>query len=496
MTVAARRNARLRAMALAAIPFVLLAFSAIPRVWAPDLVPFGERQAAYVSEAFRRAPVSLATFYADPNVPLLAMVDPLLRDVPWPIESWVVLRGLVDALGVSLLYLAARSAVGVWPGVLAALLYALNPLAWEAVRDPAGALGAIVVSAMLLAATRFVRRRTVLRGVVLGGVLLLIGAPAVLRTGFDPHDLVASLVDRVVPSLLTVSFSLVPFLLALPFLSARGWLRWGGVAASVLLCLVVIGIVAGPDRGKNLPGPFATLHDWTALERAVRETMTRTGAREVIVRDEAQTAFLAGPLQALLRRDVSVRKVWALSLLPLEHETVFVLYPPDAPQSAELQRASSLLVVAELDGTDTGARVATLRPRPAVDWLARAEQIDDGAFADGSRLLGVKTQPGSDGALVVALYWQLPVAPAQGQGVRFVVGRIGAPTAETIGIELPPLDVRRGAEIVVQVARVGSASNGQPTGMLQVTLYDSAGTIVRTTAGGVSLDVPRGSTPR
>lgn len=495
MTVSARRNARLRALALAAIPFLLFVVAAVPRVWAPDLVPFGEQQAPYVSEAFRRAPVSLLTFYIDPSVPLLALLDPLFRGLPWPIETWVVLRGLVDALGVSLLYLAARSLVGAWPALLAAVLYAANPLAWAAARDPSGALGAIVASAVMLAAVRFVRNRSIVRGVILGAVLLLLGEPAVLRTGFDQHDVVTSVVNEVLPSLMTVTFSVVPFALALPFLSTRVWLRWGGVAATVLFCLVVIGVVAGPDRGKNLDGPFTTLWEWRALESAVRETAGRTGVQEVIVRDEAQTAFLAGLLKALLRRDVSVRKVWALSLLPLDREAVFVLYPPVAPQSAELQRASSLNIVAGSDGLDTGARIATLRPRPASDWLARVERIDDGAFADGSRLLGLQAQPGPDGSLVVALYWQLPVAPAQGQGVRFVVGRNGAPSGESIGITLPPSDIRRSGEIVVQAARLGPGPGGQPIGPLQVALYDGAGTIVRTSAGSVSLDVPPGSAP-
>jgi hypothetical protein len=496
MTVLARRNARLRALALAAIPFVLFVVAAIPRVWAPDLVPFGERQAAYVLRSINRSSASLWTLYADPTLPVLALVDPLVRHVPSPVAAWVVVRGLLDALGVALLYLAARRLVGAGPATLAALLYAANPLAWAAVRDPAGALGAIVAAALLLVAARFVRRHTIPRGVMLGAVLLLLGVPAVLRTGFDPHDIVPSLVNLAIPSLLTVAFSLVPFLLALPFLSTRVWPRWGGVAAAALSCLFVIGMVAGPDRTTHAPGPFSTLREWTALERAVRETAGRTGVQEVVVRDEAQTAFLAGPLQALLRHDVSVRKVGAMSLLPLEREAVFVLYPSDAPQPAELQRVSSLVVVAGQDGADTGARIATLRPRPAVDWLARVERLDDGAFADGSQLLGVNAQPGADGSLVAALYWHLPVAPVQGHGVRFVVGRNGAPTTEAIGMMLPPLDVRRSGEIVVQAAQLGPVPNGQPVATLQVTLYDSAGTIVRTSAGGISLDVPAGSAPR
>jgi hypothetical protein len=496
MTVSARRNARLRALALAAIPFVLFVVAAVPRVWAPDLVPFGDRQAAYVSEAFRLAPVSLATFYLDPSVPLLALVDPMLRAWPWPVETWVVLRGLLDAIGVSLLYLAARSAVGVWPGIMAAALYAANPLAWGAGRDPAGALGALLAAAVLLAAVRFVRHRSVPRGVILGAVLLLLGLPAIFRTGFDRHDIVPSLVGRTVPSLLTILFSLVPFLLTLPFLTTRVWVRWGGVAATVVLCLAVIGAVAGPDRGTSQPGPYATLREWSALERAVRETAGRTGVHEVTIQDEAQSGLLAKPLQALLRGDVRVRTVSTSALLPLEREGVFLLYPPDARRSAELQPASSLMHVIGPDGTDTGARVATLRPRPMADWLARVDRVEDGAFADDSTLLGVKAQPGADGGTDIALYWQLPVAAGQALGARCVVGRAGAPSSDDIGTELPPVDDRRGGEIVVQSVHLRPGADGQQAGAVHVTLYDDAGTIVRTAAGGVSLDVPLGSAPR
>ena len=44
-TVAARRNARLKQAALTAIPLLLFLIAAGLRVWEPDLVPFGVRQA-------------------------------------------------------------------------------------------------------------------------------------------------------------------------------------------------------------------------------------------------------------------------------------------------------------------------------------------------------------------------------------------------------------------------------------------------------------------
>jgi hypothetical protein len=179
-TVSQLRWARIRAAALATIPLVLFLVAALPRIWAPDLVPFGDRQAAYVLEARSRAPVSPATWYADPTVPTLALVEPFLSVLPSPIAAWVVVRGLLDALGVALLYLAARRVVGVTGGVMAALLYALSPTAWAASRDPAGPLGAPVAAAALLAAILLAARPTLLRAAIFGVLLGLLarGVPA------------------------------------------------------------------------------------------------------------------------------------------------------------------------------------------------------------------------------------------------------------------------------------------------------------------------------
>ena len=112
-TVAARRNARIRAAALATVPVILFVIAAVPRVWAPDLVPFASRQGALVASAHAQAAPSLLTIYTDVSLPPLALLGPLLRLLPAPIETWVVVRGLLDAVGVALLYLAARPIVGV-----------------------------------------------------------------------------------------------------------------------------------------------------------------------------------------------------------------------------------------------------------------------------------------------------------------------------------------------------------------------------------------------
>ena len=173
-TAAARRRARLKQWALTAIPFLLFAIAAGLRVWEPDLVPFGLRQAEYVSLASARAPVSWFALYADQTVTPLMLVEPLLRQVPSPVLIWVVSRGLLDGLGVVLLFLAARPLVGVWGAGLAALLYAVNPAVWAATRDPAGPLTAMMMAAALWAAVRLVHSPTLLRGAIFGAALGLL----------------------------------------------------------------------------------------------------------------------------------------------------------------------------------------------------------------------------------------------------------------------------------------------------------------------------------
>ena len=102
---------------------------------------------------------------------------------------------------------------------------------------------------------------------------------------------------------------------------------------------------------------------------------------------------------------------------------MFVLPDTDVGQPVELRRASSQLLVATPDGTDVGARIVTLRPRSAADWLARIDGITDGGFVDGSRLLGLTVESRPGGAPDVTLYWQLPIATSPSPlGERIAVG--------------------------------------------------------------------------
>ena len=174
MMATARRNARLRAAALAAIPLLLFIVAAIPRVWAPDLVPFDPWEAAFVADARAHAADSWARAYAVPTWPALALADPWLRALPSPVAGWVVVRGLLDALGVAVLYLAVRRLVGPFGATVAGLLYAASPVAWAASRDPAGSFGPLLGAVALLAAVRLIERPTLLRGALLGVTLGLL----------------------------------------------------------------------------------------------------------------------------------------------------------------------------------------------------------------------------------------------------------------------------------------------------------------------------------
>lgn len=226
LTVAARRNARLRAAARAAIPVFLFLLAAALRLWEPDLVPFGLRQAEYVSAANSHAPLSWTALYADRTVTPLMLVQPLLRELPAPVVVWVALRGLLDSLGVALLFLVARPLVGVWGATLAALLYAVNPSLWAAARDPAGPLSAVVMAAALWAAVRLVRRPTLLRGAILG---LMLG---LLARGVSPALVVVAL------GAVTLAFG-------------RASWKVGGVTALALVACALPALIASPDGTVN-----------------------------------------------------------------------------------------------------------------------------------------------------------------------------------------------------------------------------------------------------
>ena len=234
LTVAARRNARLRAAAIATIPFLLVLIAVVPRLWEPDLVPFGARQAEYVSAASSRVPLSWAALYGDLTVTPLMLVQPLLRELPAPVVLWVMMRGLLDSLGVAFLFLAARPLVGVWGATLAALLYALNPTTWAAVRDPAGPLTAVFMAAALWVAVRLAQRPTLLRGAILGVVL-------------------GMLARSIEPGLLVVALG------ALTLALARASWKVGGLTALALVVTAGPAILVRPDLSIARVGSYVAL---------------------------------------------------------------------------------------------------------------------------------------------------------------------------------------------------------------------------------------------
>src|SRR5205823_3321244 len=105
-----------------------------------------------------RAGTAWLQSYADPTYPVAALADPMARDLPSPVGTWIVLRALLDSLGVAILYLATGRVLNRGAALLAALAYALNPALWAMARDPAGSFAGLVVAAGLLAAVRTIQR--------------------------------------------------------------------------------------------------------------------------------------------------------------------------------------------------------------------------------------------------------------------------------------------------------------------------------------------------
>ena len=641
-TATARRNARLRAAALATIPLILCVLAAVPRLWAPDLVPYGEHQAAYVADAHARSADTWARAYASPDRPALAAIDPCLRMLPWPVVGWVTARGLLDALGVSLLYLAVRPLVGAIGATAAAVLYAVSPIAWAAARDPAGSFGPLLGAAALLAAVRTIARPTLVRGAMLGialgllarsvplgllvallGAVTLFSARASWRVGgvtalalvlaagpatFAPlaalHSVfVADVVETrsiafspTVPLVLLVAASAIVWharlRVSLPFaivwmgvaILGGDWVwrtslrsvvspvpleayvgalardqlalatsfvllalvvarhqavRWGGrIAALVTVALfaAATGLAIRHDAvaERALP-PFSigagysaalqgtwvrttgslytspSLREVTAVTDAIREATGRAGVGEIVLLGTPLDRSLTSHPTAYRLGNLQTRPLGTAMVLPLERETVYLTAAVN-PESQEpwlpieAQRPSSSIGVFTPGGADTGARIIAIRARPLQDWLARAESIPDGRFADGSVLVGVSRERRADGTIDLTLSWQIPPA-ADGRtlGVRAqvlvdgAVARLRAalpePGSRRLGHPVgssafPPIEVRRGGELVVQTVRLPLPSEGAPPARLSVAVYDERDRQIPTVAGAAELDLP------
>jgi hypothetical protein len=197
-------------------------------------------------------------------------------------------------------------------------------------------------------------------------------------------------------------------------------------------------------------------------------------------------------LAATLRDGVAIRQLNGATVLPLADETVYVSTPGFDP-SGELARPSSTQAVFSASGADTGARILTLRPRAATDWLARVQTIPDGRFADGSTLLGIGSVrhqgQSAPGRLAFNLYWRLPGAP-EGTRVaeRMVVTGQDAMGAPRIAGMLPAMAERREDEIVVKGWGFFFRSQ-QRAYELEIGLRDASGAVIPTASGAPSLRV-------
>jgi hypothetical protein len=331
---------------------------------------------------------------------------------------------------------------------------------------------------------------------------------------------------------LTVTAVVVALLVAILALTRRRLLRWASllgvsyllVVGCVVLALAIRAdaeaeqqrqifafgapdtVIGEPPTRRSLGAIDVTpsLREVMALADALHDTTERTGAVEVTTWTGRTARAIRAHPEAPFLGKVVVRSIdgSAATVLPLERETVFLfsdhhqrIDPIELP--IELQRPSSTVGVFTPNGADTGARIVTLRPRTLADWLGSAVTVSDGRFADGTLLLGVRRQPGPKSQTGLATYWQLPLsASSEPRGDRFRVGLAESPQSQPGSGSLLPLDARRSGEIVEQIVWLQMLPSPGGATTLQVTLYDSQGTVVRTAAGAVTLDVPLESASR
>lgn len=479
----------------------------------------------------------------------------------WPVPVWVIARGLLDATGVALLYLAARPLMGPLGGTLTALLYAASPWAWELSRDPDGSLGPMLTAAAMLAAVRLIRRPSLIRGAVYGLMLGLLARSlpfgllvvplgvvplAVGRASWKVGGMAAlALVVTAAGALHGVSgiFAgspavsdpvviqpLFALLLAAPMMVPVSVVRWGGrVIAAVLVIAgsfliastmqrdgevewlypafvmrqpgVAGGEVSRPSAGGSLSA-VPSYREVSALTRAMQEAADRVEAGEIVLLSgylpEPLTPFPYGAMLVGVRLDEYGGNV----ILPLERETAFLAAaegarPGQAERAVETRRPSSSMRVFTPAGADTGLELFTLRPRSAGDWLARVQTVENGAFADGSRLLGVDARPRSNGVLDVALYWSLaePTAPPinanrRQDAVRVRVTSVGDPTVVLLEAFLPSVGVRRNDYLVLVQVRLTAIPDAALAGPWRVALLDARSEPVPTSGGDAYVDVP------
>ncbi len=626
---------------------LLVLVALVPRLWEPDLGPYGERQAGYLDSAARHGTDGIVAMVASPGAPLLAVLDVPRRTVHASLSSWVVARGIVDATAVLLLFVAVRPVAGVVGATGAGALLATSPVAIVASRDLAGPFAAPLMAAALLAGISLSRRPSMPNGLILGAVLgllarsgvpgllvvglgavalalagasgrvgigtaallVVLGGPAIvgslgelasgsggpnsvlagmdfpgsLLTGlaYRPQDgwppgasfsvppttialgavvvvaavagswhavaaarrgerqtlLVAvwclacgmaAVVGRVPPpaalggtdGALVAIVPLLAGLVALPNAARAPVLRWSGLTALMVVFIAQVGMLgasgraivdaagqggvfssagrpgASPGDALRL-GTAASLREWQALAAITRDATARAGTDEVVLLPPSSLRDEQAMLSALVRDDVRLRMLPVSLVLPLERETVYLvsseaISPRDGDWPVEFRRPASRTAVVSSAGVDTGARLVTLRPRPADDWLARTRPVREGRFGDGSRLVGASLTASHAGSVAVRLFWEVPAASdgrSVGMHVRLAWGGDGA----TVAVEqpLPAVADRRAGEVTVVSATLPQPEAERSDAPLVVWLVDASGRTIRTLAGAEALELPR-----
>jgi len=502
------------------------------------------------ANASRQSGASWGQAYADPRATPLVVAVWVLGDRP-PVPAWVVVRGLLDAAGVALLYLAARSPMGPLGAALAALLYAASPRAWELSRDPDGSLGPMLTAAALLAGVWMIRRPGLIRGAVFGlalgllarslpfGLLVVPLSAAALAygrvgwavSGVAALALVVSAAWALVPSVSTTLSSLPPIdpaaiqplfalLLSAPMLARTSAVRWAGQVLAAILVLVgscwiawhvkqdgevewlhpafvirPMGLpsteVARPEAGGSLS--FSpSYREVGALTRAMQEAADRIDSSEIVLLSDYLPALLTPFSYGAMLDGVRVDEYGGNVVLPLEREALFLAAsegarPGRAERAVETRRPSSSVRIFTATGADTGLELFTLRPRSAADWLARAQSVERGEFADGNRLLGVEAESRGSGVLDVAFYWALN---DRSTSDRILVTLANTPAVEQREGILPPHGLRRTDYLLLTQVRLAGVPDSALAGRLRVTLVDERFEPVRTSGGDAYLDIP------
>jgi len=407
-------------------------------------------------------------------------------------------------------WMAASEAFGQWR--LPVLLIALPP--------DGSAPGGLAIGTLGVVATSVLLALTVL-GIVSAIALVRQARPDVLLLPIWALGAVVSSASAHEPTALPASTILLAALAALPVASSgRVVVRWGiAVAAGLLIAsgaaAIALNLVsiertasqraafdlsdASTQRACGVAGlscleepsaASASLRDWQSLADGVQDAAERSHTADLIVADGDER--ISSILGSLPGARIAIRRLAPdIGVLPLTGETLFILRR-DAPRPAELARPSSLVGVATPSGTDTGARLATLRARPAVDWLSRTESVPAARFDDGSVLLGVLTRRDEPDRVTVTLFWQLAppgqVAspPARWSRTSLDGDRLGHQQT----LALPSTSDWRPDELILQRLPAFPTATAGTAPAFVVELLDANGRTITTQDGAQQVRVP------